>query len=166
MANRKISVIGFDSANQLLSTNTYGVGGQSRLHSVYGLAYHPYNGCIGLRLHTNVEEDSSAVFVDNPSIPIPLEQTEVVVFNPVSGCYTHYKKDGSIVVLSPTNITESSTNKTVTTENLVLNAESVTLDCDTLTINSPVITINSNVLINGSLKVIDLLGNTKIDTTV
>jgi hypothetical protein len=166
MPNREVSVTGFDLGNNIVKTDTYGVGGESRLHSMYGFAYHPYNGCIGMKVHTNIDRESSAVFVDNPNCPVPLDNTEVAMFNPVSGCYIHYTQDGSINVVAPKDLSFSSAADTaITAENITLNGANLVLNCDTLTINCPSITINGAILVNGSLQVVDGSSTVRINTS-
>jgi hypothetical protein len=165
MPNREVSVTGFDLGNNIVKTDTYGVGGESRLHSMYGFAYHPYNGCIGMKVHTNIDRESSAVFVDNPNCPFPLDNTEVAVFNPVSGCGAKFAKDGSINVVAPKDLTFDVKDISIDAEDITINGTSLVLNCTTLTINCPNITINGAVLGNGSLKIIDGEGTTRIDTT-
>jgi phage baseplate assembly protein gpV len=166
MPNREVSVTGFDLGSQLVGTSTYGVDGESKLHSVYGIASHPYIGCIGMKIHTNIDRESSAVFVDNPNIPVALANTEVATFNPVSGCYIHYTQDGSINVVAPKDLSFSSAADTaITAENITIDATNLVLNCDTLTINCPSITINGAILVNGSLQVVDGSSTVRINTS-
>jgi hypothetical protein len=165
MPNREVSVTGFDLGSNIVKTDTYGVDGESRLHSMYGFAYHPYNGCIGMKVHTNIDRESSAVFVDNPNCPVPLDNTEVAIFNPVSGCYTHYGANGNVNTKSPASLKYTSVNNNITATNITIDATSLVLNCSTLTINCPNIVINGAVVATGSLRVIDGGGITRINTS-
>jgi hypothetical protein len=118
-----------------------------------------------MKIHTNIDRESSAVFVDNPNIPVALANTEVATFNPVSGCYIHYTQDGSINVVAPKDLNFSSVaGTTITAENITIDAPSLVLNCSTLTINCPNIVINGAVVATGSLRVIDGGGTTRINT--
>lgn len=158
MANTTVSVTNFDFGSQSVGTNTYGVEGSSRLQSVYGIASHPYSGCIGTKIHTNTDKESSVVLVENPVIPIPLDATEVCVFNPVSACHTLYKKNGDVVIKGE--------DISLDFKNLTIDGDIVEVNCQSLVINCPSITVNASVIINGSLIVINPSGVEKINTTI
>lgn len=160
MISYQVYVKGLDKTSQNLNVDTFGVDGQSKLQSVYGLASQPYEGCVGTKIYSNVDRESSSVLVDNPNVPVVLDVAEVAVFCPITSAYVHFKNNGDIVIQSNGKVTVNASNTIVNTTNATINATT------SITATSPLTTLNTNALINGSLIVIDPVEGQKINTTI